>query len=211
MSYRSKITIAAFILIPIAMAGLFYGLPFITAQTRLITAAIFIGTGLVLSGILSGITCAVTKNIPGKPVEVKEEKAEAPPMAEKAPFDEKAVQVISVLQKKGRLIDFLQEDITNYEDSQIGAAVRNIHKDCRDAIGEYMTIEQVMTEQEGSSVTIAEGFDPSAVRLTGNIAGSPPFTGVLRHSGWRASSTSMPPLPQNQDLSVIEPAEVEVV
>ncbi len=212
MSFKLKITIAIFIITTGFMAGLYYGLPMLDAQIKLNRLLVFIASGIVLSVILSGITYAFAKRIPGKPVKAKEKevKTGAPPQAEKALFDEKAVQVLSIFQKKGRLIDFLQEDISSYEDSQIGAAVRNIHKGCREALLEHMNIEPVMKETEGSDVTVEEGFDPSAIRVTGNVAGSPPFKGVLRHNGWRVSETVIPPLPKNQDLSVIEPAEVEI-
>lgn len=208
MSFK-KITFAIFIIIIASMAGLFFSVPLLAEQSRNVLIAICVIAGLVLSGIISLVVYGLGKSPAGKAVEMKE-KAEVAPPPEKTPFDEKIVQVLAILQKKGRLIDFLQEDITGYEDSQIGAAVRNIHKGCREAITEYVTIEPVMKETEGSDITVEEGFDPSAVRLTGNVAGSPPFKGALRHCGWRVSTTGMPPLPKNQDLSIIEPAEVEM-
>ncbi len=201
-------TILIFIITAAFMAAHFYAIPLLKAQPQLNMIVILVISGIVLAGIFSGIACASSKKRPVKPDETKEE---IPSSVEKPPFDEKVVQVISILQKKGRLIDFLQEDISGYEDSQIGAAVRNIHKDCLEAINDSMNIEPVMKETEGSEVTIEEGFDPSAVRLTGNVLGSPPFKGVLRHNGWRVSTTGVPPLPANQDLSIIEPAEVEII
>jgi hypothetical protein len=124
--------------------------------------------------------------------------------------DEKAVQMLAILQRKGRLIDFLQEDISAYEDRQIGAAARNIHKGCREAIAEHILLEPVMKEPEGSNVTVSEGFDPSAIRLTGNVVGSPPFRGVLRHGGWKAVKVAMPIVPKTLDTTIIEPAEIEL-
>ena len=118
--------------------------------------------------------------------------------------------ILSVLQKKGRLIDFLQEDISGFNDNQVGAAVRNIHKDCKEALEKHLIIEPVMKEKEGEGVVIQEGFDPSAIRLTGNVVGSPPFKGSLKHGGWRISSVNLPEYSINQDKSVIEPAEFDV-
>ncbi len=214
MSFKLKITIAVFIITTGFMTGIFYGLPVLEARVQSsYMLPLFITAGLVLSVILTVIVYAFTRRLPGKAVKAKEKEPEtvSAPAAAETPFDEKAVQVLSLLQKKGRLIDFLQEDISIYEDSQIGAAVRNIHKGCREALLEHMDIEPVMKESEGSEVTVGEGFDPSAIRLTGNVAGSPPFKGVLRHCGWRVSRTGIPPLPENQDPGIIEPAEVEVV
>ncbi len=73
-----------------------------------------------------------------------------------------------------------------------------------------MFIEPVMKEREGEIVTVEEGFDPSTIRLTGNVVGEPPFKGTLKHCGWRVPSSTMPELPQSQDLSILEPAEVEI-
>lgn len=204
MSFKG-ITLAIFIIITLAMAGLFFGLPFLAAQPQNMLIGICAGAGLVLFAILSSVVYGLGKKSARAGL-----KSAPAPSAKTTPFDEKVVQILSILQKKGRLLDFLQEDITGYEDSQIGAAVRNIHKGCREAISEYVTIEPVMKETEGNDVTVEEGFDPSTIRLTGNVAGSPPFKGVLRHNGWRVSTTGLPPLPKNQDLSIIEPAEVEM-
>ncbi len=201
-------TIIIFIFTGLFVTGLYYGMPLITAQPELNMLLILIASALVMAAILSGIACSSVNSSQGKSAEIKEE---TPTPAEQSPFDEKVIQVISILQKKGRLIDFLQEDISSYEDGQIGAAVRNIHKGCLKAIKDNMNIEPVMKETEGSDVTVEEGFDPSVIRLTGNVVGSPPFKGVLRHNGWRVSTTTFPPLPENQDLSIIEPAEIEIM
>jgi len=206
MSFK-KITFAIFFIMSALMVGLFFSVPLLAAQPSNILIGICAAAGFIIFGILSLVVYGLGKAGAGvKPAPAPD----AAPHEAKAPFDEKAVQVLSILQKKGRLIDFLQEDITGYEDSQIGAAVRNIHKGCKEAIAEYVMIEPLMKEAEGSDITVEEGFDPSAIRLTGNVAGDPPFKGVLRHCGWRVASTTIPALPKNQDLSVIEPAEVEM-
>lgn len=203
----TKITFSIFVIIALFMVGLFFGLPLLVVQPRNILIGACVIAGVVLSGILSAVVYGLSGTPSGKKKETEEQEVS---LQEKAPFDGKVVQVLAMLQKKGRLIDFLQEDISGYEDGQIGAAVRNIHKGCREAIDEYVNIEPVMKETEGDDITVEDGFDPSVIRLTGNVVGSPPFKGVLRHCGWRASTTAMPPLPKNQDASIIEPAEVEM-
>lgn len=206
MSFK-KISFALFFIIAGLMAGLFFSIPLLSKQPQNMLIWICTGAGLIIFLILSLVVYALGKAPSEKAAEKKAQPATEPA---KEKFDEKAVQVLSLLQKKGRLIDFLQEDITAYEDGQIGAAVRNIHKGCKEAIEEYITVEPIMEESEGSDMSVEEGFDPSVIRLTGNVTGTPPFKGVLRHSGWRVSSSSLPALPDNQDLSVIEPAEVEM-
>jgi Domain of unknown function (DUF2760) len=121
-----------------------------------------------------------------------------------------ALQVLALLQRDGRLIDFLSESLEGFSDSEIGAAARTVHAGCRKALDAYLDLEPVYGEAEGASVTVAAGFDPSAVRLTGNVVGEPPFKGSLRHHGWRATRTAFPALPQEQDPRILAPAEVEL-
>lgn len=122
-----------------------------------------------------------------------------------------AIQLLALLQRQGRLIDFLQEDLTLYEDGQIGAAVRGIHQGCRDALREHMTLKPIFQEAEGTEVKVPVDFDPHAVRLTGNVSGDPPFSGVLRHRGWRVESVELPqPTTQRTKDWVVAPAEVEM-
>lgn len=120
------------------------------------------------------------------------------------------VQTLSLLQK-GRLIDFLHEDLEGIDESQIGAAVKSIHKECKEALDEYVTIQPVLDELEDDEVTIDKDFDPSAIRLIGNVVGDPPFKGILKHPGWRVSRTKLPKVPKSQDTRIIEPAEVELL
>jgi len=122
----------------------------------------------------------------------------------------RALQLLGLLQKEGRLLDFLQEDIQAYTDQQIGAAVRSIHQECRKVLEEHIQIEPVLEGAEDSRITVDTGFDPSTIRLLGNVTGEPPFSGVLRHHGWRAKQISLPGLPTEGDKSVIAPAEVEL-
>ena len=135
----------------------------------------------------------------------------APPRLEKPeqPPEAAAIQMLAILQRKGRLLDFLQEDVQPYDDAQIGAAVRGVHEGCRQALREHLTLEPIMDQPEGSRVTVEPGFDAGAIRLTGHVAGEPPFTGELRHRGWRVARIDLPELTQTQDR-VAAAAEVEV-
>ncbi len=127
------------------------------------------------------------------------------------PSVQPAVQVLTALQQEGRFIDFLQEDLNLYNDAQIGAAVRSIHEGCRKALGDVLDLKPIMEEGEGSTVTIKPGFDARAIRLTGNVSGDPPFTGILRHRGWKAERIELPkPVADQEKNRVIAPAEVEI-
>lgn len=131
------------------------------------------------------------------------------PATVSAPPD-RAVQLLALLQRDGRLVDFLCEDIRGYPDDQVGAAAREVHASCREVLLKYVGLEPVMPGEEGAPTVVEAGFDPAAVKLVGTFAGRPPFRGVLRHRGWRASRVNLPPLPGDAGLTVIAPAEVEI-
>lgn len=152
----------------------------------------------------------------GRPVPVEalppEQVRPALPPADvaRAEAQARAVQLIALLQKEARLLDFLQEDIDDYDDGQIGAAVRPIHRDCRRILQEYLEPKPVVEGQEDADFEVPTGFDPSQIRLIGNVTGDPPFQGVLRHHGWRAAKMGLPHPPKGADPAVIAPAEVEL-
>jgi len=144
-----------------------------------------------------------------------EQTAQPKPEAKKTtlppkPITDAAVQLLGLLQREGRLVDFLREDIEPYDDGQIGAAVRAIHQGCRQTLSEHITLEPVLSGNEGDEVTVPADFDPSAIRLTGNVSGEPPFRGTLRHAGWRAKQVKLPTQPAGQDTKIVAPAEVEI-
>lgn len=134
---------------------------------------------------------------------------EAAPVLKEASPDA-ALQLLELLQREGRFIDFMQEDVAGYSDAQIGAAVRVVHEGCRKVLREYFEIAPVREGQEGSRVTLDADFDPSAVRLTGNVVGEPPFRGVLAHRGWRVVEVKLPKIAATHDVRVLAPAEVEL-
>jgi hypothetical protein len=124
-------------------------------------------------------------------------------------FD-RAIQMLALLQRDGRLIDFLAENISAYPDAQLGAAVRTIHESCQQALDHYVKLEPILNSEEGQPVTVPAGFDPAVIKLIGNVAGKSPVRGVLRHKGWRVKEVKLPPLPQGSGRTVVAPAEVEL-
>ncbi|MBR7962970.1 DUF2760 domain-containing protein [Burkholderia vietnamiensis] len=135
-------------------------------------------------------------------------KAPAPELREASP--QAALQLLGLLQRDARFIDFVEEDIAGYADADIGAAARLVHDGCRAALHEHFTIVPVRDEAEGARVTLPAGFDATAVRVTGNVVGSAPFTGTVSHRGWRVADVRLPKLTGSHDASVIAPAEVEL-
>jgi hypothetical protein len=134
--------------------------------------------------------------------------ASAPTIKEASP--ESALQLLGLLQRGARFVDFVEEDIAGYSDADIGAAARLVHDGCRTTLREHFTIRPVREEAEGSRVTLADGFDATAIRLTGNVVGKPPFSGNISHRGWRVAEVRLPMLTKTHDATVIAQAEVEL-
>ena len=131
-----------------------------------------------------------------------------PPMKEATP--DAALQLLGLLQRDARLVDFTQEDLSQYSDADIGGVARVLHEGCNKVLREHFTLTPVRPEAEGSRLTWPAGFDARAVRLTGNVVGQAPFTGSLCHRGWRVTETRLPKLAESHDVRVLAQAEVEL-
>jgi uncharacterized protein DUF2760 len=123
---------------------------------------------------------------------------------------ERAVQLLALFQRDGRLVDFLFEDVTPYTDAQIGAAVREVHASCRRALDRYLPLEPILPDAEGQVATLGAPVDASAIKLIGNVGAQASYRGTVRHRGWRASRVALPPLPAAGARLVVTPAEVEI-
>ena len=139
----------------------------------------------------------------------------APPAPPPAPAlqlapETAALQLLGLLQREARFIDFVEEDIATYSDSEIGAATRVVHEGCRKVLREHFTLLPVRSESEGQRLTLPVGFDAAAHRITGNVVGQAPFTGTLAHRGWRATDTRLPQLAPQHDATILAQAEVEL-
>lgn len=135
----------------------------------------------------------------------------APAPAVPAPVEssDRAAQLLAILQRDGRLVDFLMEDLTPYQDAQVGAAVRDVHRGCREALDKYASLAPVLDLEEGSTVNVDRDNEPARIKVVGNVAGAPPYRGILRHRGWEVARLALPPLPAT-GRTVVAPAEVEV-
>ncbi|MDD2879918.1 MAG: DUF2760 domain-containing protein [Rhodoferax sp.] len=131
-----------------------------------------------------------------------------PPMKEATP--DAALQLLGLLQRDARLIDFTQEDLSQYTDADVGGVARVLHEGCCKVLREHFTLIPVRPEAEGNRLTLPAGFDARAVRLTGNVVGQAPFSGTLCHRGWRVTETRLPKLAENHDVHVLAQAEVEL-
>ncbi|MCK9622855.1 MAG: DUF2760 domain-containing protein [Methylobacter sp.] len=132
------------------------------------------------------------------------------PVVLKEATPDAALQLLGLLQKEARFIDFIKEDIAAFSDSDIGVAARVVHEGCNKAINEHFTLAAVRNEQEGSKIILPESFDAATVRLTGNIVGNAPFTGTLVHKGWQVTDIKLPKLTLGHNTAIVAPAEVEL-
>ena len=134
---------------------------------------------------------------------------EKPKLPEPPPVTS-ALQLLALLQREGRFVDFVEEDLGKRSDAEIGAVARVVHEGCRKALHAHATIAPVRSEAEGSDLVLEAGFSPEEVKLVGNVRGSAPFKGVLRHRGWRAEKIALPVPVDGHDANVLAPAEVEL-
>ena len=165
--------------------------------------------GALLAGVPVPIPVAVTPTVSvSLPPSLKPVAPVALPAVPKETGE--AVRLLALLQGEARLVDFLLEDIAGAPDAQIGQAVKEIHRKAAKVLKDHLTLSVVMAGADGDRVTVAKGFDPSAVRVVGNVTGAPPFTGTLLHPGWRVKEVRLPALAEGQDPFVLQPAEVEL-
>jgi Domain of unknown function (DUF2760) len=138
--------------------------------------------------------------------------APPPPAPPENRADAEVVAFIGLLQEKGRFVDFLMDDVSLYDDSRVGAAARVVHYGCRDVLYEHFKVTPIATADEGSQVTVPEGYAADEYRLMGKITGNPPFKGVLLHKGWKTESVKLPRIIKagERRLPSIAPALVEV-
>ena len=121
-----------------------------------------------------------------------------------------ALALLALLQREGRLIDFLREPLDGFSDADIGAAARDVHRGCRKVLDQHLSLEPVVPGEEEAKVAVPKGFDPAEIRLIGEAKGEPPLRGTLRHHGWRVVDAKLPALAEGVDRMVIAPAEVEL-
>ena len=133
-----------------------------------------------------------------------------PPAPPAASAHEGALNLLAIFQREGRLLDFCEEELAGFSDAAVGAAARLVHSGVRKAIKENLELSPVRAEAEGAQITIEAGFDPRAIRLTGNVVGNPPFKGALKHHGWKAGAVKLPEPPRGEAARLLAPAEVEL-
>ncbi|MCB0324289.1 MAG: DUF2760 domain-containing protein, partial [Bdellovibrionales bacterium] len=193
------------------IAGLFAGLQEGDATSTHSLAVIAIGLLLLIDGAARLLRTNAAPKAPEQP------QVQQPPAAPKVvasppdvPNGAEVVNLLSLFQEKGRLIDFLMEDIATYSDAQVAGAARVVHQGCSSVVKDYFRIVPVHQGTEGEAITVERQVSPRTFRLVGHVRGEPPFTGKVLHRGWRASEVKLPKLSAAEGADIIAPAEVEL-
>jgi heme exporter protein D len=180
-------------------------LPGLSVLCLLLTVAAWFGVRRTLKKLLPDVARASSAKAERKAAAPGEDKAQRLRQSKQM-----YLYLLSILQREGRILDFFAEDLSLYEDAQIGAAVRGIHESCKRVIDKRLSLQPVIDQEEGEAVTVATGFDPAAIKLVGNVSGEPPFKGILRHRGWQSKRDDLPTLSGTRDAGILAPAEVEI-
>ncbi len=165
---------------------------------------------VLVDGVFASRVRTLRSAEPALPLGEAEPKPETATPTASATHPTAALQLLGLLQRQGRLVDFLQQDVAGFGDEEVAAAARVVHDGCQKALRAHATIEPVRNEDEGSRIAVEEGYDSNAIKLTGNLAGKAPYHGTLRHRGWRATRLQLPEAVGDHDASILAPAEVEL-
>ncbi len=121
-----------------------------------------------------------------------------------------AKQLLKILQKQGRLLDFLTQNIDQFNDKEVANAAKVVHRGCNRALKKHCIIKAIYDTNENTNITLNPNFDRSKVNLTGNHHIKSPIKGILIHKGWQIESLSLPTLTEKANPDILQPAEIEV-
>jgi hypothetical protein len=144
-------------------------------------------------------------------------KIEAQPKAVPAPTQPKplarsdAITLLATLQREARFVDIVMEPLGDYSDAQVGAATRDVLRDCGQTLERLFAIRPVVDAEEGASHETPDKADAARYRLTGNVSGEPPYRGQLVHHGWKATHCELPSWSGSDDAAmIVAPVELEL-
>jgi hypothetical protein len=205
---KSSLAIAAIFLV--LLNGLLL-VPATSAYRVPITSgALLIALVILILALAAGRKSSTTPGLVTAAAPTPAPAAIQPPVAAANQAEAEVVAFFALLQEKGRFVDFLMEDITSYDDTQVGAAARVIHQGCRQVLQEHFNVSAISESEEGSQVTVPAGYAGDQFRIVGKLSGDPPFTGTLIHKGWKTEFVRLPRIAKTERLPAIAPAEVEL-
>jgi hypothetical protein len=180
----------------------------LSAGSRFVSAFKLLFTGRLPADVVARL--AEDDELPSQTPEVARTPEPAAPVTPPEDRGDRAVQLLALLQREGRLVDFLREDLSAYSDAQVGAAVRDVHAKTGAALDRYVRLEPLSPDDEGEPSVVSADSDPSTTRIVGNVPATGTARGLVRHRGWRVAHLDLPPLPPAHARTVVAPAEIEV-
>jgi len=154
---------------------------------------------------------ALAGELPSGPKAEKPAPKPKGPPAAKTPARSEALTLLATLQREARFVDFIQEPLEGYADAQIGAAARDVHRDCAAVLARLFDFRPVVGDEEGAAIEVPAGFDAGKYRLVGNVTGEPPYRGKLTHHGWQAAKCELPAWTGSPaSAKIVAPVEVEL-
>ncbi|MCA9122962.1 MAG: DUF2760 domain-containing protein [Planctomycetaceae bacterium] len=133
------------------------------------------------------------------------------PAKPKLPARNDAITLLATLQREARFVDIVMEPLGDYSDAQVGAATRDVLRDCGKTLERLFDLRPVVEAEEGASHETPAIVDAARYRLTGNVTGEPPHRGQLVHHGWQATRCELPKWSGNDDAAlIVAPVELEL-
>ena len=122
-----------------------------------------------------------------------------------------AITLLAALQREARFVDIVNESLDGYSDAQIGAAARDVLRDCGKVLARVFALRPMLEQDEGATVQVPAGYETECYRLTGDVSREPPFAGKLMHAGWQATKCDLPTWTgSGKGALVVAPAEIQL-
>ncbi|MBL8528316.1 MAG: DUF2760 domain-containing protein [Burkholderiales bacterium] len=205
------------VLIAALAACLLSALNFLPADTLPASSGSYLNAGVILLTLFiawQSVVASRSRQEPSTPA-VQPPPPVAPPKPAKPEPTQtgEALILLSLLQEKGRFLDYVTEDITAFNDAQVAAASRVVHQGCSAVIKECLALSPTHEGKEGDRITLDKSSDPNRYRLLGKVPQEPPYQGVVVHRGWQTTKLALPRFTRPVDPTgpnVITPMDVEV-
>ena len=134
----------------------------------------------------------------------------APAPVEKTPIRNDAISLLATLQREARFVDIVKEPLADYSNEQVGAAARDVLRDCGAVLDRLFGLSPVVEQEEGAKVDIPSGADLGKFQVAGDASGEAK-SGSLVHHGWQAKKCELPKWTGSKEASlIVSPAEIEV-
>ena len=131
----------------------------------------------------------------------------ADPAAASPPTRSDAITLLSALQREARLVDLIQENLSEFSDAQVGAAARPCLEQSSATLNRLFDLKPVCEAADGSTVDVGPEETAARYQWTGEGSGT---SGSLIHHGWQASQVELPQFSGDAaDALIVAPAQIQ--